>query len=135
MKNLTAIILFLIASTSFARTLENCKTVEVLNTNVFEESLSVDEYPNVTIEEDYNSLSISIGNNHFENDLEYIVSAMPIAQTAGNFGYIINGLQTTEVITVTGNTEFLNGKMVKKGLIRYSLKGPKMEVIAKILCK
>ncbi len=119
----------------FCSTLQSCKVIQVINVNIFEESLSVDEYPNVSIEEDLGSTVIHIGANKYETDGHYIIQPMNIFHSAGSFGYEITDSKTDEVLSVSGKMKTVNGDPKKIASISYKKdQSTPEEVVANLLC-
>jgi hypothetical protein len=123
-----------ISFTAFAgETLENCMVTKMLDTSVLEESFTLEEYPDVTVEEEFGSLVVSLGANTFENDAETRVKAINVVQRAGSFGYEVTNLTGDETFTITGGMKTIRGRPTKVGKVSYRF-GNDTKVLAEISC-
>lgn len=135
MKIFIGIVSILSSVYAFCSTLERCEVIKVINDNIFEESLSVDEYPNVSIEKDLINTIVHIGANKYESDGRYVIQPMNIFLSAGSFGYEIVDSVTDEVISVSGKMKTINGAPRKIANISYKKdRSAPEEVVADLLC-
>jgi hypothetical protein len=136
-KAIRTALLVLAAASSFSatasETLENCRVIKMIDDSVLEESLSIDEYPNVSIENEFGSYAMYIGANIFENDREFHVEPINVPQSAGSFGYQAAYIADGDAYIVSGRMKMVNGQPKKIGTVSFR-SGSETKVLAEIAC-
>jgi hypothetical protein len=114
-------------------TLENCQVIRMVDDSILEESLSLEEYPDVSVEEELGSFVLHIGANIFENDREFRVEAIPVIAMAGSFGFQAVNVANDEAYVVSGGMKTVNGRPKKLGTVSYRT-ASETKVLAEIAC-
>jgi hypothetical protein len=121
-------------SASASETLENCQVIKMIDESVLEESLSIDEYPEVSIEKDeFGSYVMKIGANTFENDREFRVEPIIVVHSTLSFGYETVNIANDEAYIVRGGLEVGGGSPKRLGTVSYR-SGGETKVLAEIAC-
>jgi hypothetical protein len=104
--------------------LVDCLAVDVLDNNVFEESLSTWEYPSVSVSKDGDDLELSIGSSSFTPDEAEIT----LEQTAGE---LVARAQASE----GAYSLHVSAKSPRRGEIRFQETDGEQTTIAKVVCR
>jgi len=128
----------LISFNSFAgETLENCQVSKMINSNILEESLSIDEYPQVSIDYDeMDGLTLELGMNSFMSGVDgFVVKPVMTLATVGAFGFEAASKKLGESFNVSGQMVNHDGVFTKEGTVTYTdLSTGLSQVLAEITC-
>jgi hypothetical protein len=118
-------------------TLESCKVSKMVNENILDESFSLEEYPEVSVEEDLGQLTLTIGMNVFDNFTDsYSVRLSTTLPVSWAFGYEAVSEKTGESFSIAGRMVVNSaGHLAKIGTVQYkNLITGNTEVLAEITC-
>lgn len=131
MKKLIMALALLVSASSYASELD-CKVVKVYNDNIFEEGLSTHEYPDVFVEQNDDSMHLSIGamQTYSTDDGDFIKSDI-----SGSKIKIIAQYSDQPSIVFIEINKRAAGKKTRRGKLSYKANsGSKIETIASIVC-
>ncbi len=112
----------------------DCKVTKVLDSNFFEESLSADEYPNVSVEKNLKGLSVSFGMSQYgvgEGDVINLVSS----PTTLKIVVKTNDEEGNLFATISLEIQRVQGFKTKHGKIWVKEEGKRKMLIANVDCK
>lgn len=114
MKNVIMLMAMFLSLNAFAGEKQlDCKVTEVLDYTVFEESLSVEEYPNVEVTyDDMDGYQVYLGSNIFNLDNYNTITLEPVVGMDST--YIIENSNDNDVILVTLEGVTRQGKITVK---------------------
>lgn len=111
-------------SRKLANELVSCLAVQVLDSNVFEEGLTVYEYPNVSVDMDGANLLVNLGSS-FIDHTEAMIS---LASTAQQFEARVETSHSTYTVRVPTKTP-------RRGEVLVKPSGEREATVAKIVCQ
>lgn len=134
MKKWIVLLFSIFALNTMAAEIQTCEVVQMIDSSIFEESLSIEEYPNVTIEDDSGTYIARIGSNVFGDNGDYIVKPANMIALPGAFAYEIQSVKNKFSYFVSGEFSMASGKPGKTGRVEYVTKKGAL-LLAELVCK
>ena len=109
----------------------------MINENVLDESLSIEEYPDVTVEEEMGQLTLNIGMNTFNNFTDDYTVQPGIVPAHFEFNYVATSAKTGEEFSIKGRMVVNRAHhLTKVGTVTYkNLSTGVTELLAELICE